>query len=212
MLTSADLFDGQIIRPYNKWADTKLSTEMQRVKLAMTGNPLFPDPTPDMNVFSDALDAYILQLAKAASHGSNAIAAKNARRVELIELAKTLGFSVSNTAKGNLEALISTGLPLKKKRQNITLTAPVNLRIINGLNSGELILKVDTIKGAYSFGFEYTVDPPTDESVWIRTLCTTSKCTIKNLEPGKRYWFRTFVTGARGQQIMGEMMLSPYVQ
>lgn len=212
MLTSTDLYDGQIISPYNKWADTKLSTEMQRVKVAITGNPLFPDTTPDMNVFGAAVDAYILQLAKAATHGSNAIAAKNARRVELIELAITLGHSVSNTAKGNLEALISTGLPLKKKRQKITLTAPVNLRIINGLSSGELILKVDTLKGALSFGFEYTVDPPTDKSVWVQSICSTSKCTIKNLEPGKRYWFRTFVTGARGQQIMGEMMLSPYVQ
>jgi len=34
----------------------------------------------------------------------------------------------------------------------------------------------------------------------------------RGLEPGKKYWFRTFVTGSKGQQVMGTMLLSPYVQ
>jgi len=142
----------------------------------------------------------------------NAIAAKNVRRAALIELSVQLGNSVTSTANGNVEALVSTALPLRKKRQSVVLKPPSNLRVTNGINPRELDLKVDAIKGAHSFGFEYTQDPPTDQSVWVKTICTTSRCTIKNLEPGKKYWFRTFVTGGRGQQIMGDMMLSPFVQ
>jgi hypothetical protein len=63
-----------------------------------------------------------------------------------------------------------------------------------------------------SFNFEYTMDPPTEESVWVKTSCTTSRCTIKGLIPGKKYWFRTYVLGRKGQQVMGDMLLSPYVQ
>jgi hypothetical protein len=212
MSKNSDLYEGQVTRPYKKWSDVKLSVETQRIKLSMFENPFFPNPEPNMTVFGDAIAAYVSQLAKAGTHDSSAIAAKNVRRARLIELVTTLGYSVADQAKGDVEALVSSGLPLKKRRQLITLTAPVNLRIINGSNSGELMLRVNTIKGALSFGFEYTVDPPTDKSVWIKTICSTSKCTVKGLEPGKKYWFRVFVTGARGQQITGEMMLSPYVQ
>jgi hypothetical protein len=212
MSKNSDLYEGQVTRPYKKWSDVKLSVETQRIKLSMFENPFFPNPEPNMTVFGDAIAAYVSQLAKAGTRDSSAIAAKNVRRARLIELVTTLGYSVADQAKGDVEALVSSGLPLKKRRELITLTAPVNLRIINGSNSGELMLSVNTIKGASSFGFEYTVDPPTDKSVWIKTICSTSKCTVKGLEPGKKYWFRAFVTGARGQQITGEMMQSPYVQ
>ena len=212
MINSSDLYDGVVTRPYKGWSDVRVSVDLTKVQNAMTGNPFFPSPSPSMEVFGEALSAYTSQLAKAGSRDVNAIAAKNARRAALIALSVQLGNSVTDTANGNVEALVSTALPLRKKRQNIILKPPSNLRITNGINPRELDLKVDSVKGALSFGFEYTQDPPTDQSVWVKTICTTSRCTIKNLEPGKKYWFRTFVTGGRGQQIMGDMMLSPFVQ
>ena len=111
-----------------------------------------------------------------------------------------------------MELLVSTGIPLKKKPGSIVLEAPSNFRIENGVNSGELDVKVDSQRGATGFGFDYTMDPPTEESVWVKTLCSTSRCTIKGLTPGKRYWFRPFVTGSKGQHITGDMLLSPFVQ
>lgn len=211
-MKASDLYDGVVIRPYKSWSDVKLSSEMTKVKTAMTNNALFPTPVPSMEVFGAALDNYVSQLAKAGTRDANAIAAKNARRSDLIALCVQLGYSVSNIANGDVEALVSTGLPLKKKRQNVVLNAPSNLRITNGKNPGELDVKVDGVKAAVSFGFEYTMDPITDQSVWVKTICTTSRCTIKNLESGKKYWFRTFVVGSKGQQVMGDTLLSPFVQ
>ena len=211
-MKASDLYDGVVIRPYNSWSDVKFSAEMQKVQNAMTQNPLFPTPSPSMEVFADALTAYVSQLAKAGSRDANAVAAKNARRAALVALCVQLGYSVSNVANGDVEALVSTGLPLRRKRQTVMLNPPSNLRISNGKNPGELDLKVDGMKGAVSFGFEYTMDPPTDQSVWVKTICTTSRCTIKNLQPGKKYWFRTFVIGSKGQQVMGDTLLSPFVQ
>jgi hypothetical protein len=212
MLNASDLYDGVVTRPYKNWSDKKLSLETTGIQLAMTDNPLFPAPSPNMEVFAAGVGAFVSQLTKAGTRDSTAIAAKNTRRAELIALCVQLGNSVSSTANGNVEALVTTRLPLRKKRQSVVLTAPTNFRIVNGVNPGELILKVDGKKGAVSFGFEYTMDPPTEQSVWVKTICSTSRCTIKGLEPGKKYWFRTFVTGSKGQQVMGTMLLSPYVQ
>jgi hypothetical protein len=212
MTSASDLFDGVVIRPYNSWSDTKLSTETARIQLAMDRNPAFPSPSPDMTVFGAAVTAYQTQLAKAATRDANAVAAKNSRRAELIALCEQLGNSVAMTAQGNVEALVSTGLPLRKKPEGVVLEAPSNFRITNGVNSGELDVKVDSQKGATGFGFDYTEDPPTTESVWVKTICSTSRCTIKGLTPGKRYWFRPLVTGRKGQMVVGDMLQSPYVQ
>ncbi|MGN6341191.1 MAG: fibronectin type III domain-containing protein [Ginsengibacter sp.] len=212
LMTASDLFDGVVIRPYRSWTDTILSTETTRIQLAMTGNASFPSPSPTMEVFSAAVSAYVTQLAKAATRDANAIAAKNTRRAELIALCEQLGNSVATTAQGNVELLVSSGLPLRKKRQSVVLSAPSNFRIFNGVNSGELDVKVDAQKGATGFGFEYTEDPLTAESVWMKTLCSTSRCTIKGLTPGKRYWIRPLVIGRKGQTVVGDMLLSPYVQ
>ena len=212
MLTASELYDGVVTRPYNSWSDQKLSSETTKIQVAMTPNPLFPTPSPDMETFGAAVSAYVTQLAKAGTRDANAIAAKNSRRVELIALCVQLGNSVTGTADGNVEALVSTGLPLRKKRQSVVLVPPSNFRIENGVNSGELDLKVDGQRGVSTFGFEYTVDPPTEESVWVKTICTTSRCTIKGLTPGKKYWFRPFITGSKGQHITGDMLLSPFVQ
>ena len=212
MLKASDLYDGVVTRPYNSWSDVRLSTESTRIQHGVTKNALFPSPSPDMKTFSEAVSAYVAQLAKAGTNDSHAIAAKNARRSDLIKLCVQLGNSVSSNANGNVEALVTTALPLRKKRQSVVLVAPSNFRITNGKNSRELDLKVKGQKGAKTFGFEYTTDPPTDESVWVKTICSTSRFTIKTLEPGKRYWFRPFVTGSKGQQITGDAILSPYVQ
>lgn len=178
----------------------------------MTDNPSFPSPSPTMEVFGAGVADYVTQLAKAATRDANAVAAKNARRAELIALCEQLGNSVATTAQGNVELLVSTGLPLRKKRQSIVLSAPSNTRITNGVNSGELDVKVDTQKGATGFGFDYTEDPLSADSVWVKMLCSTSRCTIKGLTPGKRYWVRPMVIGRKGQTVVGDMLLSPYVQ
>ena len=212
MNKTSDLYDGVVTRPYKAWTDSKLSSETMKIDSSMAKNTYFPSPSPTMKVFSAAVATFISQLAKAGTRDMNAVATKNVRREELIALCVQLGNSVTETAKGNVEALVSTSMPLRKKRQNIVLGQPANLRITNGINPGELDLRVDTVQGSKSFGFEYTQDPPTPESVWVKTICSTSRCTIKSLEPGKKYWFRTFVTGSRGQQVMGDMLLSPFVQ
>jgi len=207
-----DLFDGIVTRPYKRWSDLKLGAEAQKIQTMLTGNTLVPVTQPNMEVFGAAVTDYVSQLSKAASRDVNAIAAKNVRRAELVSLCIQLGNSVTSSANGDVEVLVSTGLPLRKKRTAAVLTAPANFRITNGVNPRELDVKVNGMKAARTFGFEYTMDPPTEDSVWVKAICTTSRCTIKGLQAGKRYWFRASVTGSKGQQVTGEAILSPYVQ
>ncbi len=176
-------------KPFNNWPDKKLAAETKQVALAMTGNAAFPKPNPAILTFSAAVDAFIDQLGKAGSRDMNAVAAKNTKRFELVQLCNSLVNSVASTANGNREMLVSTSLPLRKIPQAVVLRNPENFTVTNGINPGELYLK---IKGsnAHSIIFEYTEDPPTPTSIWTRTTCTSSRCTVSGLEAGKRFWFR----------------------
>ena len=201
-----------VTKPYNSWSDKKLVTGTVKIQTAFTDNADFPTTTPSLADYSAMVGAFISQLGKAGTRDVNAVAAKNARRKELIDATITLGTSVSLTANGDLEMLLSTAFPLRKQSQPVVLAKPSNFRCTNGINPGELDLKVDTMDGVVSFNFTYTVYPPTDTSAWTTVTSSKSSCTITGLESGKKYWFRVAAIGSKGQLVWGETLQSPYVQ
>ena len=201
-----------VTKPYNGWSDKKLATESIKIQTAVTDNPDFPTLVPTPADYAEMVGAFISQLGKAGTRDINAVAAKNARRRELIDATILLGTSASLTANGNLDMLLSTGLPLRKQQQPVVLGKPSNFRCTNGINPGELDLRVDTMDGVVSFNFTYTVYPPAETAVWTTVTSSKSSCTITGLESGKKYWFRVAAIGTKGQMVWGETLQSPYVQ
>jgi len=206
-------FLATVTQPYKSWPDKKLATEAVKIKTAISGNTYFPETTPSAADYSTAVDAYIAQLGKATgTRDVNAVDQKNARRRELIALTVTLGTSCSLSANGDLEMLRSTALPLRRRPQTIVLGKPSNFRCTNGINPGELLLKVDTMAGVASFSFTYTEYPPTETSNWVTVTSSKSTCTLTGLTPGKKYWIRVAAIGTKGQMVWGETLQTPYVQ
>ena len=205
-------FFATVTRPYNSWADKKLAAESVKIQTGMTDNPDFPTPTPSIADYSAAVGDFISQIGKSGSRDVNAIAAKNASRKVLIDLSVTLGTYASLTANGNQEKLLSTNLPLRRQAQPIVLGKPSNFRCTNGINPGELLLRIDTMDGVVTFNFMYTVYPPAEGATWTTVSSSKSSCLITGLESGKKYWFRVAAVGTNGQMVWGETLQSPYVQ
>ncbi len=131
-------------KPFNNWPDKKLAAETKQVAQAMKKNLAFPKTEPPIATFSAAVDAFIDQLGKAGSRDINAVAAKNTKRFELVQLCNSLVNSVASTANGNREMLVSTGLPLRKIPQAVVLRNPENFTVTNGINPGELAATTDS--------------------------------------------------------------------
>ena len=205
-------FYPSVIRPYNEWSDTKLLTEAMKIQTALTDNPNFTSTIPTVPEFSSAIGNYGNQLSIAGSRDVNAVALKNTKRNELIDMCIQLGNSVQTISNGDIDVLISSAMPLRKKAASIVIGMPTNFRIALGINPGELELKVNNMKGVSTYNYEYTPDPPTANSVWKSNAGTTSRSLVTGLESGKRYWFRIIVLGSKGQKVLGETLLSPYVQ
>jgi len=205
-------FFATVTRPYKTWSDKKLAAETIKIQTAMTGNPDFPNPTPSIADYSAAVADFIAQIGKSGSRDVNAISAKNTSRKALIDLSITLGTYASLTANGNQEMLLSTNIPLRKQAQPVVLGKPSNFRCTNGINPGELLLKIDTMDGVVTFNFMYTVYPPVEGATWTTVSSSKSTCLVTGLEAGKKYWFRVAAIGTNGQMVWGETLQSPYVQ
>ena len=211
-MKSQSEFFASVTRPYNSWSDKKMATESLKIQTGFTDNIYFPTPTPSLDDYSAAVGDFLSKLGKAGTRDLNAIAAKNESRKVLIDLSTLLGVYATLTANGNQDMLLSTNLPQRKQPQPVVLGKPSNFRCTNGINPGELLLKIDTMHGVASFNFMYTQYPIQEGATWTTVSSSKSTCLISGLEPGKKYAFRVAAIGTNGQVVWGETLQSPYVQ
>lgn len=185
---------------FSQYTDSAFGEKAGAIYDGMNNSTIFTNPVPDMETLNTARLAYLAALEKASSRSKNDIAAKNAARLSLTNLLVELGNYVTLTAKGDLTKLVESRFNLRKNREpKPELQQPKNLLLTNGINPGVLIMSVDAVKGARSYSFEYTADPAAPDSVWMKIAGTSRKCTVSNLESGKKIWARVAAVGVRNQ-------------
>lgn len=185
---------------FHHYSDGGLNVKAGAISDGMHGNTSFPNPTPTMEVFDAARDSYSKALELASSRGADAIANKNQLRVQLIALLIELANYVTLTANGDRAKLISSRFDLRKQGMpRPPIPKPQNIKVVDGPNPGMIVMSVDAVPGSRSYSHEYTADPLTPDSVWTVVSSTSRKCTISNLESGKKIWCRIAAVGIRGQ-------------
>ncbi|TSK06115.1 MAG: fibronectin type III domain-containing protein [Geobacter sp.] len=93
-------------------------------------------------------------------------------------------------------------LPTKVRRSNTTfLTSPGNLRVTHGKVSGEIVLRVEPVKGAKSYDISCCIGDPSVEGNWKHCGVGTkaSRLLVSGLIPGTLYWFRVRAIGPKGE-------------
>lgn len=92
------------------------------------------------------------------------------------------------------------------------LTQPGDLKVVNGMNAGELLLSFKRPRAAVSFIYQCTPEPLTEASEWQQFYGNKRQYLFTGLETGKRYWVRVAVLGKDGEMIFSEPVLSKLVQ
>ena len=197
-------FIGKIIAFFAKYSDVKLDLKATVIYNSMNLNPVFPLPDPDMPALNNAILEYREALLNAQSRDYNAVLIKNQKRASLIMLLESLAKYVTFTAKGDVVALGSSGYDLVKAPVPVTISAPQNVTITDGLNLGELTIKADAVKGSPSYVPQITTAPLTPDSVWISYPCTKRTFTFKNLLRGQLYFCRIGALGSKGQLVFSD--------
>ncbi|MEO6405856.1 MAG: fibronectin type III domain-containing protein [Ferruginibacter sp.] len=196
---------------FSSFTDSNLETKADSILQNMTGNSNFPTPIPTLAELATALTVYSAALTKAADLGRLNVAEKNKARTTLELLLGQLGMYVMYVANGDEAILTSSGFSLAKANEPQYITNPGMVEIVNGITSGELVSSVKAMKGACSYKHDVTPDPLTPDSVWDSNSTSRSTYTFKNLEPGRKYWFRVAVIGT-GEQLAYSSYASQFAQ
>ena len=184
---------------FSKYSDADLATKSEAIHEGMTNNPYFTDPVPTLAALQAAITAFTEALTNAASRDKVKVAIKNECRQVLEDLLMQLARYVNFLANGNEAMLTSTNFELGMPGDPTSLEQPGPLTISNGITTGELLVRLKKVKGAYSYMYQVTPDPMTPESIWQSESGPRSSNTFSGLVPGQKYWFRIAAVGAFSQ-------------
>ncbi|MFT3844315.1 MAG: hypothetical protein QM725_04630 [Lacibacter sp.] len=191
---------------FNRYTDGDLESKVHTIISNLTGNTLFPSPVPSVAVLSAAAAAYSEALVTAKTGNRSAIAEKNSRRLQLIDVLRNIGSYVNFVSAGDISAILTSGFSLTKEQSAVVIGKPENFRVVNGVNSGDLELMVNRVKGATAYLHEFTTDASLQTQGWISLASSSRKLIISNLQAGVRYYCRVGVVGTRGQLVYSDQL------
>lgn len=187
---------------------TELVAKAQGIHDAITGNALYPTPTPAMAALQTAIDA--LAAANAAvdnNGGRNEHQTRRVAEAALRLLVKQLAGYVQMTSNGDEDKILSSGFAVVKHGSAIgELNPPIDLgsRVTNF--TGRVSLKWKREEGADMY--HVFMSSSNDPFKWELIGATTkSRFHADSLEAAKFYWFAVTALGAAGETSKSEPAL-----
>lgn len=185
----------------NEMKDPDMMTYIENHIEMMTGNALYPTPSPPAADFLAQFTTYRNALAAmdaAKTIYDNALAILKAQRKLMIVMMNRRAGYVLDASNGNSQAIISSGLGVQSARTPTTfLPAPMNLRIeLNG-EAGLVKVRWDAVSEARNYVLQYRLENEVSE--WQQMTNTTRTSLLTNLVVGKTYSFRVAACGVPGQ-------------
>lgn len=188
----------------SKLSDGILESKTHSIISSMTGNAHFPTPTPSLAEIETAADNFSSALVKAGTGNRADVADKNAKREVLVDQLRRFCKSINVIANGDAAMLLTSGFDLSKDPQPTVISKPEILRVENGVASGQLLVSVKAVKGAYSYLHEYTTDATLAPDSWVTAMSTSAKAVFNNLQPGTMYYCRVAAVGSNNQVLYSD--------
>ena len=171
----------------NDDTDPQLITDASGIVQSMTGNAIYPTPTPTLAAVSTALAAFTHALSAAAEGGVPLTLAKNDARAVLTGLVRELSSYVQLACKGDMTKLLTSGFPVQKAaRTPVGVLPPPTVTVKLGSKSGDLAAKLAPLAGAAVYNWRVTT--ATSPAAPVLTAQTTAASnTFTGLTPGVVY-------------------------
>jgi hypothetical protein len=174
----------------------------KQVITSMTANANFATPIPALAAVTTAItaaDAANADLKVARKATVTKASILDDKLADLDSIINQLAAYVENTAKGDDTKIKSAGMGVKSHGTPAGLpSAPENLLSAAAIQN-EVELNWDKVFGARSYVVQITQDVSGSSSWTIAVVVTKAKASIKNLDSGKKYWFKVAAVGAAGQ-------------
>ena len=198
----------KVVKTFKQLADAKLLTFAQNVTTSMANAVVvYPTPVPTLADVNTVLGNYAELLQLAADRSKVQVVLKNQAKRDLLVLLSQLADYVNLTGQGDEGVLVKSGFILNKVPQPVSLKAPTRVLVLDGGNSGELVLKFKSVTGASCYLFQYTTDAMLSEESWVSIPATTTSYTFTGLTKGRTYYCRAVAVGSN-QQLMNSIVVN----
>lgn len=186
---------------FQKMKDDELVMLTNTVILAMTNNPNYPAPTPDLGSIQSLLDDFSSKLASSRKRGSpEDTALKDESAIPLRAALQKLAYYVNAVADGHLSTLLSSGFPTNSPINTSVIPLKVaNVKLADGRQSGQIRLEFGKQRNVRIYEYCYRqVGEHIGE--WSERLTTTSSRgnIIAPLVPGLFYEVRVRAINSQG--------------
>lgn len=173
----------------------------RRIITAVTGNPNFLEPHPDMPVFTTATDS--MEITYNEAKAARLVAKTKTQLQDQAEAAfdgmvSQLASYVDNRSAGDGTIIESAGFAVRATPTSVgELPAPTDLQAKSGEHPGHADVKWKGLYGAKAYNIERATDSA--ELSWQFMGSTTkSEASLNSMLSGKKYWFRVAAVGAAG--------------
>ena len=179
-------------------SDNNLESFALAVIAAMTGNNNFPEPQPSLAALNDSIKTFSDALALAKTRDKVKVAIKNTLRETLLTGLRKMASYCSMVAEGDRVKLVSSGFPVNAESVSLKiLSAPENLTVQTGINSGEAIVSINRVAGAIAYLLFYK--PAAGNGEWLHLPNSLPRFTLTGLEALAPYQFKIGAIGTKGQ-------------
>jgi len=188
-----------INQEFKRYKPSDLLAFARSVVAKMTGNALFPTPIPALAAVTTKADEFESAIAVATEGSITQKNQRNAIRDELLLLLLQLASYVEGIAQGNPDIETEAGY---KPRKSPTPIGPMpkmtGLTATSTGIAGEMALKANRVKGAFSYEGQYTLTPADPATVVPFPTVTKASAKLTGLTSLVRIYFRMRALGSRG--------------
>jgi hypothetical protein len=190
---------------YKKQNDSEFITSISRVVTKTDGNPNFQDPPEELAIVKKTLPEFGMAVTDASGRDQMKIAIKNEKRAIIEQAVGVLRDYVWQVANGDRVILLSSGFELRGSRKGAALGTVTVLEVIAD-KANEATTRVKRVRNARAYIHQYTVDPVTPDSVWIKKFHTEPEHTFTGLVSREKYVFQVIAIGNKGQEAPSPVM------
>jgi hypothetical protein len=188
-----------IISNYKRESDNDLVGSIHRITGKMKNNPVFTTVPAVLEDIIKELPEFQESITKASGGDEELISIRKDIRASIIAKLSVLKEYVTLTCNGDRTMLLSSGFELNRQQGEKSLSSIRELKV-TAERPGEASTRVKKVAGAKAYIHQYTLDPVSEESVWVNKYITETAYTFTGLRSKEKYLFQVIAIGLNGQE------------
>ena len=189
------------VKDYSSDSDNDVLVLTDVVINGLTGSAVFTSPDPPLAALTDLRNEFSDSIIAAIQGGTQLIAVRKEKRSELVDALQREAIYVDLKGQNTESILLTSGFKIYSSAHGVTPLSgtPIFKGAKDGSVSGEIVLRLFSVKYAVVYELRYTTDEYSANARWTYLVCQTKPTfLLTGLSSLTRYWFEARTISTKG--------------